>query len=197
MKLRNLLLTSALLLSATALFAGHPIDTTKYNIDDYSWTNDTGSQKISVTLTKHNQEDYNYIAYDTSKYSSGWSAAEALETGSGTSVWALQEGVNNIILPETVTTLGVFNTQHTVYSSDNPEEKWMFYRTIVNGVVPTDSVSFGKLDDKGGGNSHSADVSFSKGTFGAPLPAPVVTLLIALACGAGFVMYRNRKQVKA
>ena len=36
-----------------------------------------------------------------------------------------------------------------------------------------------------------------KGTItitGYPLPTPVVTLLIALALGAGFVMYRNRKQ---
>ncbi len=34
-------------------------------------------------------------------------------------------------------------------------------------------------------------------TFGNPLPAPVVTLLIALAFGGAFVMYRNRKQAKA
>jgi len=33
--------------------------------------------------------------------------------------------------------------------------------------------------------------------FGAPLPAPVVTLLIALGFGAALVMYRNRKQMKA
>lgn len=32
---------------------------------------------------------------------------------------------------------------------------------------------------------------------GQPLPAPVTTLLIALAFGGAFVMYRNRKQVKA
>ena len=32
---------------------------------------------------------------------------------------------------------------------------------------------------------------------GAPLPAPVVTLLIALGFGAALVMYRNRKQAKA
>ena len=34
-------------------------------------------------------------------------------------------------------------------------------------------------------------------TIGNPLPAPVVTLLIALAFGGAFVMYRNRKQAKA
>ena len=33
--------------------------------------------------------------------------------------------------------------------------------------------------------------------FGTPLPAPVVTLLIALGFGAALVMYRNRKQAKA
>ena len=40
------------------------------------------------------------------------------------------------------------------------------------------------------------DASYS-GTMGAPLPAPVVTLLIALGFGAALVMYRNRKQAKA
>ena len=34
-------------------------------------------------------------------------------------------------------------------------------------------------------------------TMGSPLPAPVVTLLIALGFGAALVMYRNRKQAKA
>ena len=34
-------------------------------------------------------------------------------------------------------------------------------------------------------------------TFGSPLPTPVVTLLIALAFGGAFVMYRNRKQARA
>ena len=32
---------------------------------------------------------------------------------------------------------------------------------------------------------------------GSPLPAPIVTLLIALAFGGAFVMYRNRKQARA
>jgi hypothetical protein len=35
------------------------------------------------------------------------------------------------------------------------------------------------------------------GNQGAPLPAPVTTLLIALGFGAALVMYRNRKQAKA
>ena len=34
-------------------------------------------------------------------------------------------------------------------------------------------------------------------TAGSPLPAPVVTLLIALGFGAALVMYRNRKQARA
>ena len=36
-----------------------------------------------------------------------------------------------------------------------------------------------------------------EGTVGSPLPAPVVTLLIALAFGGAFVLYRNRRQAKA
>ena len=46
------------------------------------------------------------------------------------------------------------------------------------------------LFDDGKGNT-------AKVTFGSPLPTPVITLLIALGLGAAFVMYRNRKQVKA
>jgi len=37
----------------------------------------------------------------------------------------------------------------------------------------------------------------STGPAGSPLPAPVVTLLIALGFGAALVMYRNRKLAKA
>ena len=46
------------------------------------------------------------------------------------------------------------------------------------------------LFDDGKGNT-------AKVTFGSPLPTPIITLLIALGFGAAFVMYRNRKQVKA
>ena len=197
MKFRNLLIVSALFLSASVAFAKpHTIDTNTYNIDDFSWTNDTGSQNIAVTLKYDGQTDYKYIAYDTSKYTSGWSASTALDTESGKSVWLLKEGVNNITLPENVTTLGIYNTTHTVYSTNNPDEKWMFYRTIAGGTSPSDMVSFGKLDDKGSGN-HAADFSFGAGsgeTFGTPLPTPVTTLLIALGLGGAFMMYRNRKQ---
>ena len=43
----------------------------------------------------------------------------------------------------------------------------------------------------------SSGIIESEEVFGEPLPAPVATLLIALAFGAAFVVYRNRKQVKA
>ena len=47
------------------------------------------------------------------------------------------------------------------------------------------------VESSGGGTDEGGE------TVGQPLPTPIVTLLIALAFGAAFVAYRNRKQVKA
>lgn len=84
---------------------------------------------------------------------------------------------------------------HLVYSYNNVTTKEMFFSAIdKDGNV----LYLGK-------DNWSASLKFNNGgvfmveagAFGTPLPTPVVTLLIALGFGAAFVMYRNRKQVKA
>ena len=217
MKLRNLLLTSALLLTAGAAFAG------VVDYPDYSWTNDTGSKIIDVTLEKfQTQEDYQYAAYDTSynpadltaKYNEIKEAVMAdstiaaddklttivsrLQANGYENVWLLKDpGKNNaltttIATQEAVAQFGVINLDHTVYSVPNETTSKFYFREL-----SVESTMYGKLKEHGGGNDNSAKISFAPGTFGAPLPAPVVTLLIALGLGAGLVMYRNRKQAKA
>ena len=190
MKLRNLLLTAALFLSTSVAFAGKAIDADLYDIGDFTFT--APGNTVSITLEKGNQSGFEYAVYDVASYDkiSGtkkWK--DVLATYSGKSLWLIKEGTNTITLPNANTELGVLCITKDVYSSNNPDDKWLFYR--VKGTdYSVNSVSFGKpTDDNGHGNNDSAKV-----TFGAPLPTPVVTLLIALALGAGFVMYRNRKQ---
>ena len=192
MKLRNLLLTVALFFSAGIAFAGHTIDPDAYDFDDFTFT--ANSNHVDVNLDKGNQTGFTYALYDVAAYDeiSGtkkWK--DVLENYSGTSLWTIDTGMNSIDLPKSGTKLGVLCVTKDVYSSNNPDSKWVFYR-VKGTTFSANSVSFGKLDDLGGGNNESATV-----TFGNPLPAPVVTLLIALAFGGAFVMYRNRKQAKA
>ena len=66
----------------------------------------------------------------------------------------------------------------------------LFYRTTGDDYF----LSFGKATVEGGNVIKNGDPEIA---FGQPLPAPLATLLIALGFGAAFVMYRNRKQVKA
>lgn len=76
--------------------------------------------------------------------------------------------------------------------------------STVNSVSPS---IFYRVADQQYYLSFGAPVTDSEGkiirnddpqiAFGQPLPAPLATLLIALGFGAAFVLYRNRKQVKA
>ena len=72
------------------------------------------------------------------------------------------------------------------YFSDKKTNSILFFgdNQFKNGQIKAQIMSGAAFVDKGG-------------PMGAPLPAPVVTLLIALGFGAAFVMYRNRKQAKA
>jgi len=79
-------------------------------------------------------------------------------------------------------------------------DQLVFYQTNYNWDLSRQLMPLAALDT---GNGHRVFFGIygneSEGgeTFGQPLPAPVVTLLIALALGGALVMYRNRKQVKA
>ena len=79
-------------------------------------------------------------------------------------------------------------------------DQLVFYQTNYNWDLTRQLMPLAALDT---GNGHRVffgiygSESEGGGVVGSPLPAPVVTLLIALFFGAALVMYRNRKQVKA
>ena len=74
-------------------------------------------------------------------------------------------------------------------------DQLVFYQNDYNWDLTRSLMPLAALDT---GNGHRVFFGIhgeeSEGTVGSPLPTPVVTLLIALALGAAFVMYRNRKQ---
>ena len=193
MKLRNLLLTAALIFTASAVYAD------VYHTDNnYFWNNDTNSKSVTITLTKDGQTGFHYAAYDVAQYSTlgnfSFSDLESNPTKYAGKVWLLSSGDNTINLTPTIEQIGIIGTSgnsdnQLVFSSANvsASNQYHFYGNTVS------IMSYGK--EKGQG-THAADISFgaSNDTFGSPLPTPVVTLLIALAIGAGFVMYRSRKQ---
>lgn len=205
MKLRNLLLTSALFLAAGAAFAESFV-----NYEDYSWNNKNNKKTIEVTLTKfENQGGFTYSVYDVDAYNQivdgksfnneNQKSKYALdELKKINKVWDLKDpGANNslvtvIDLPEgtSVANFGVIGKEK-IYSVPNISNNSYFYQ--LDGT-PANIVYFGAITptNNGLGNDRSAMV-----TFGQPLPAPLVTLLIALGFGAALVMYRNRKQAKA
>jgi hypothetical protein len=173
------------------------------------------------------QEGFKYAVYDTknssdliSKFNEIKAVVEAdeniakdnrlnvivdrLHAAGYNNIWLLKEpakgngknqsssAVTVIQLPEetSVEEFGVIEYNHSVFSDKNITNNFFFY---TNDSVSANTVFYGKVySDSGDGNNKSARV-----TFGQPLPAPIVTLLIALGFGAALVMYRNRKQEKA
>ena len=178
MKLRSLLLTAALFLSTAAAFAEI------VSVDPgpgWYWQMPDGETSLTVTLTKNKGANWHYGLYSLN---SAWETE-------------LDNGENEISLDEGVTQVGVWAYQGN--GGGAPEKKDAYSAgAISNGAGFHFSntgtvISFGKESDK-------ASVDFGEnggGTFGAPLPTPVATLLIALGFGAALVMYRNRKQARA
>ena len=76
-------------------------------------------------------------------------------------------------------------------------DQLVFYKNDYNWNLTRSLMPLAALDTGNGHRVFFGIYGEASETVGSPLPAPVVTLLIALACGAGFVLYRNRKQVKA
>ena len=219
MKLHNLLLTAALFLSAATAFA----DTKKAtDYDDYSWFNGSQKNTVEVTLKQlsANQGGFSYAVYDVNamnKITKDVKADTSIKNNKkddeimkrmkdGGYIWdlgkaqgtdatkvitiTLEEGKNNV-------RFGVieYNGQlKNVNVSSVPNTSTNGFHFYTLNENPSNVVYYGKTGTgaDGKGNEKSAQI-----TFGAPLPTPVVTLLIALAFGAGFVMYRNRKQAEA
>ena len=179
MKLRSLLLTAALFVSAGIASAAVVHDTAN-GADAYYWKKDgsvNAANQVTVTLTKPEAESWDYYLYSLSNPS--WEVE-------------LAKGTNKVTLDAASTQYGV-----RAYKSNgggSAEKKICF--SGVNSPIQSGGFNFI-------GNAASNQIVFGKGndvkgvvSFGSPLPAPVVTLLIALGFGAALVMYRNRK-VKA
>ena len=198
MKLRNLLLTAALFVSSAVAFAGSK------DYEDYSWNNSEKLSTVNVTLQKFGtQGGFSYAVYDidalnriTAEVNADTSIKKnqkekEINKRMESYIWELKDPGEN---DTSVTTIALKNGTYVanfgvigkgVYSVPNVSNQFHFYTTE---ETPANVVYFGKSSDSGHGNDKSARISF-----GAPLPAPVVTLLIALGFGAALVMYRNRK----
>lgn len=206
MKLRNLLLTAALFLTAGIASAAVVYEDV-YNVDEA--TEETPRVKIGEDIFFEipqgnfyinnvidefgtHRDLYGHILVSVSNPGSNKFTLLALEPFEHAgSFWTadLNEGENEVYLPH---------------------EAGSKYAILVNDG----GVSASPLNWPGGRDLSFSPESFSHEgrqtivfndqngnkttvTFGSPLPTPVITLLIALGLGAAFVMYRNRKQVKA
>ena len=217
MKLRNLLLTAALFLSSAVAFAA-PKATKDY--DDYSWLNESGMRTIKVTLNQlsANQNGFSYAVYDVDALAritkevyeddsiKSNKKEKEIENRMKSYIWVLNEAKGANATSDTFISLDKDNTEVrfgvieyngqpknvNVSSVPNISKNGFHFYTLSED--PNNVVYYGKTGtgENGTGNDKSAQI-----IFGAPLPTPVVTLLIALAFGTGFMMYRNRKQAKA
>ena len=217
MKLRNLLLVSALFLSASVAFAGSSSvsdlltmnrseDTKTMNITmfrmnngwDYTitaytmGTNGNLEPYAATTLTKTNPTP---IATNNNKTELN-AFIDSLKISdsnivSGLKQYALEAYQFTIPVPDNVVQIGI--TGKDIADT--------IYNTVANNgaqfMVIDNVIYFGKENWVGHYNNGAMFLGGDTKTFGSPLPAPVVTLLIALGFGAALVMYRNRKQVKA
>ena len=107
-----------------------------------------------------------------------------------------------ILIPEDVVEIslsggkGKGNFTELIYDKEAPNGNEFF---ALEGDANDGILYFGKSNWINSYNNGAIFLISGKkmDSMGAPLPTPVVTLLIALGFGAAFVMYRNRKQVKA
>ena len=230
MKLHNLLLASALFLSAGIASAldETPADEETIHSFTFSTNNDTyywqtsGNNTLSVTLMQYkgdaeNEKGWTYYAVGYNKDGIAWEQALTLDNTGITGVEITGDEKN--ALPqyregefdayrfdvsfnnEDIEKIGIKGRNgsgnQVVYSADNDQatnkthfsdkdtETVLFFgkNQFSNGQIAAVITAGGSYREEGG-------------TFGQPLPAPVVTLLIALGFGAALTMYRNRK-VKA
>ncbi len=240
MKLRNLLLSAALFLSAGAAFAAH--DTEVY--EKLSWDS-ADSFNVSLIMMNNSWDGDNFrlAAYS----SNGTMLGNAISFSSFQQTELSNQQVADMLDQTTLDAVSkgnikAFNESHPAYSftatlssfeipegetvasfgllGANNEKKfaYSYLGTDVQGhtegqgnklhfsTVQTDHnvLAFADSQWTGSGKFNNGDILLVGLTVpekeiisGSPLPAPIVTLLIAFAFGGAFVMYRNRKQVKA
>jgi len=218
MKLHSLLLTAALFISATVSFAAiETITTIKdgQTYTGYAWAPTYNPTTITVTLKHENGPTNNPTwAYELFSYEEGKSAEESSWTykltadnaiGAPIHMTGQEQGwVYKFEVPLTdangvrydIKKIGIVSdkteTDASVSTVNIPGNGDFFYYISKTRTLNDGTISYGNLTGKD--NKEHMKAEF---TFGQPLPAPVVTLLIALGFGAALVIYRNRKQAKA
>ena len=224
MKLRNLLLVSALFLSASVAFAKPKTDTSSVS-DFLTMEVSEDTNTLNIRMFRMN-EGWNYYVNGYTQgegntkelaYSSLLSKDDKyLVTSDKAKIKSIIAGMEN--LPDDVRAglnqhaLGIY--EFTVPVPDEVVEiglsggngKGAFVESVWQKTSTSGNdfwtIGDGNIIYMGKGNwigQYNNGAMFLVGgePFGAPLPAPVVTLLIALGFGAALVMYRNRKQAKA
>jgi hypothetical protein len=216
MKLRNLLLAAALFLTATITFASSNVS----DLLSLSYSADTNT--LNLMMFRMNMGwSYSIIGY--TQGANGLVKAYESELSKKTETVATNddpEKLNafidslNISDSQIVASLKEHTIRAYIFTVPVPEDivkleieggsgngnTTIFDRTATNGnqfMVLDNVIYFGKENWVGDYQNGAMFLAGDTQTFGAPLPTPVVTLLIALGLGAALVMYRNRKQVKA
>ena len=174
MKLRNLLLTAALFLTAGIASAAVVHDTAN-GANSYYWEKDAGSSKNSVTVRLAKPGGNNWHYFLVSMDGPEW------ETELNKGVQSVDLQGSTKVAVRAFFSNGKEKDEKICFSGDNTPTHNGKFSFI--GNASANQIVFGK-----NGEAHGLV------SFGSPLPAPVVTLLIALGFGAALVMYRNRKQ---
>ena len=196
--------------------------TDREGVTDYTWTVPASDNRTSfnAVVVQYAKSDFSYNVFGTSAMNEGWSQKlsvsykQDLATHSYvidmknssnlvnySDVFVYDEATGSdkfyqriyyFSVPYEVKVLSEIGVlTEGIFSDYNQIDPKYFYRVSDQQYF----LSFGNATTTDNGTIISnQDPQIA---FGQPLPTPIATLLIALGFGAAFVMYRNRKSVKA
>lgn len=196
-------------------------DADREGVTDYTWTVPANNNRTSFNafVVQYGKGDFSYDVFGTSAENEGWS--EKLSVS-----YTYDSKTHSYVVDIKNSSNFVSYTDVTVYDEATGKDKFLqrIYHfsvpyevkvmseigVLTSGIFSNanqlDPFYFYKVSDQqyflsfGGATTVDGKIIANKDpqiAFGQPLPAPVTTLLIALGFGAAFVMYRNRKSVKA
>ena len=248
MKLRNLLLTAALFVTASAAFAGKNKDTVLPSYQDFSTITKADETKtLNIKMYVFNNGKWDYYLYGNPVQDQNSTQTELYqlhldETNARSYGEVIATKHNQIVhepslvgdVPEEYRS-NLEQKTHTIYTFSIPFNDADISSFGISGANSLNNTAFGELSsdltvlynslpanngmtiDQIASSTDQTILVHAKPQWhlnngalflisvdspeiknvGSPLPAPVVTLLIALGFGAALVMYRNHKQVKA
>lgn len=224
MKLHNLLLTAALLLTASVAFAKKDDKVVAH--DPVAWDSFTEARHMTMNVTVFPMNGgwtYYVAGYDADNNIIEGTKIQLDPNNENVLVkkYSTKAEVNALELPDTLTA----SEQAEIKSKSQPHGVYEFSVDFKDeaidhfGIIATHPHEISSVinvtKNKGADfftlvHNDDTIAYYGKGqleynngavilvgvnkTFGAPLPAPIVTLLIALGFGAALVMFRSRKQ---